>query len=199
MSDSLKVFERFANCLNCNLHFKFKAEHPSFEAEKKRYNEHNNSTQDEGYLNYLARLLDHIPELEEPILDFGCGPTKGLEALFKREAIDKSLISYDPIFFNTNLEQKKFKTIYASECFEHFNEPKKSIKKVLGLMSSESTLAIRTELYSAEIGDLDKWWYFKDPTHLCFYTEDTMKWISKEYKLEILSMKSPFIIFKSSF
>lgn len=196
-ADSIKVFESFQKCLNCELHFKHPEDLVSFEREKHRYLEHNNSVDDEGYLKYLGKLLDCIPRLEEPILDFGCGPSKGLEALLKKRKIQKSVLSYDPYFFDEDLSDQKFKTIYASECVEHFNKPKVSMDKLINLMSKDSILAIRTELYSEDKGALEKWWYFKDPTHVCFYTTKTMRWVSKKYALNILKLESPYIIYST--
>ena len=193
-SDCLKVEESFAKCLKCDLHFKFPDQRVSQNEEKHRYSLHNNSVKDLGYLNYLKRLLECIPSLEEPILDFGCGPTKGLEALLKTLGKNEQIDSYDPYFFPKDLELNHYKTVYASECFEHFNKPHKSISKIKSLMADNSTLAIRTEIYTNEVGPLPDWWYFKDPTHVCFYTVKSITWIANEFNFKVLLIDSPFII-----
>ena len=194
--DHLKIYDRYAKCLNCDLHVKLIKDIVSPEAEKNRYETHNNSEDDEGYLGYLSKLLDFIPDFKGPVLDFGCGATKGLEALFLKKDIKMDITSYDPYFYPIGLRGKKFKTIYASECFEHFNNPKKTIQKILSLMSSDSTLAVRTELYNEELGPIHQWWYFRDPTHVCFFTPKTFSWISNEFNLNIVYLKSPYAVLK---
>ena len=197
-TDCLKIVESHVKCLNCGLYFKHSRDIMNPDQEKKRYRLHNNSIKDNGYLNYLAKLLDFIPNIEGPVLDFGCGPTKGLKALFERRGLKVPVVSYDPFFFDEELESQVFKTVYASECFEHFNDPNKTISRIKSLMTKDSTLAVRTELYNIE-DSIREWWYFKDPTHVCFYTKQTFDWIAKEYDFQLLLLKSPYIILKSSF
>jgi hypothetical protein len=188
------VAESFIECLKCGLFFKPYEAFLSSEDEKQRYSLHNNSVEDESYLNYLEQLVDLIPSLEGPVLDFGCGPTKGLEFLLKKRNFKDEVESYDPYFFNKDLEEKKFKTVYASECFEHFNKPFETISEIKNLMSPHSLLAIRTELYSYELGPINEWWYFKDPTHVCFYTQKTFNWIAESFDFELSYIKSPNIL-----
>ena len=170
----------------------------SLELEKKRYETHNNSVEDKNYLKYLKKLLDLNPELKSPVLDYGCGPTQGLKALLKIEKPLLEVVSYDPIFFNKELNKNHFRTIYASECVEHFNSPKESLKKMIDLMSKDSCLMIRTELYDGVKEPLNSWWYFRDPTHVSFYNTKTIEKISELFNLEVRLLKSPYIMLQSN-
>ena len=88
----------------------------------------------------------------------------------------------------------KYNRIYASECFEHFTNPYKTISFIASLQNSKGHLAIRTELFESSKVPLEKWWYFKDPTHVCFYTKHTVSWLSKAFNYKIKFLKSPFIV-----
>ena len=89
----------FVFCPECHLHFKRPEDRPSLKAEEKRYSEHNNSTKDLNYLNYLDKLFSYLAvessalgeRIKSPLLDFGCGPTKGLEALIKHKKLNEDV------------------------------------------------------------------------------------------------------------
>lgn len=184
-------------CPNCHLHYKKPEVQLTKEAEKLRYLEHNNDVSDKRYLNYLDGLFSHMPKnIEGPILDFGCGPSKGLEALIEKKELNFEVHSFDPFYFSEGLVNGlKYRSIYASECFEHFTNPAKTIEFIAGLQDFQSVLAIRTSLYSySENGPLEDWWYFKDPTHISFYSEKTILWLSEKYNYQINSIQNPFVI-----
>lgn len=180
-------------CLRCGLLFKNPDSFSSFIEEKARYLTHNNDLHDEGYLKYLSKLWAEIPKPEGDVLDFGCGPSKGLEALAQKQNIKNiSVDSYDPIFFkNVNFE-KKYDIVYASECLEHFYNPKKDLRLLFSFLKPGGVLAIST-VFSDGV-DLKSWWYLKDHTHVVFYSSKTFDWIRREFSFKTLFIKSPHII-----
>lgn len=183
-------------CSNCELIFKDPSVFVSLEKEKARYATHNNSVEDEGYLSYLNRLFS-LSEFKEGLaLDYGCGPTKGLEALVKNKNLDKVQVeSYDPLFFPIDLKHKKYDLIFASECLEHFHKPDEEVKKILNLLKSKGSLLISTELYDGK--DFKNWWYLNDPTHVVFYSKKTFQWMIDFYGLSLVFLKSPHISLES--
>ena len=50
-------------------------------------------------------------------------------------------------------------------------------KEVVVLLQKGGTLAIMTRFYGVE-APFAQWWYRRDPTHVCFYCEETMRWIA---------------------
>lgn len=190
--------DSYYKCSNCNLIFKDPHLFVSLEKEKARYLTHNNSPEDQGYLKYLNKLFSCVDVHEGKILDYGCGPTKGLEALVKSKNLSKLEVeSYDPIFFPEKNSEKnqKYDFIFASECFEHFYDPKKEIENILKLLNSKGSLLISTELSDGK--SFKNWWYLKDPTHVVFYSLKTFKWLADRYNLDVLLLKSPHIVLKS--
>ncbi|MGH1468384.1 MAG: methyltransferase domain-containing protein [Bdellovibrionales bacterium] len=183
-------------CLRCGLLFKDPSNFWSLTKEKARYLTHNNDVENLGYLGYLNKLLSKMGALTGEVLDFGCGPEKGLEALIKHNKfMDVKVDSYDPIFFPNLLPDKKYDYIYASECFEHFYNPQQEIEKVLSLLKSGGCIGVATNLSDEE--DLENWWYTNDPTHVVFYSKKVFQFLAKKYHLEILHIESPHIILKS--
>ena len=191
-----EVSSHFVFCAQCQMYFKSLKDCLSLEKENERYLQHNNDVTDVNYLTYLSKLFSYLPkDLQGPVLDFGCGPTKGVEALVKKEKLNIEVHSYDPIYFPEGISKHfKYNKIYASECFEHFLNPAKTIGFISDLQDSDGVLAIRTELYSLSKGPLEKWWYFKDPAHTCFYTEDTIRWLAERFNYQIKTLDSPYIV-----
>ena len=189
-------FENFYwKCSNCALVFKDPSVFVSFEKEKARYETHNNDLRDQGYLKYLDKLFSLRDHNEGVVLDYGCGPTKGLEALVEKQNLKKITVeSYDPIFFPME-NIKKYDLVFASECFEHFYNPQEEIEKIFKLLNLKGTLLVSTELYDGK--NFKNWWYLKDPTHVVFYSEQTFQWLAETYNLDLLFLQNPHIGLRS--
>lgn len=165
-------------CEQCELVFKdsFLSGHE----EKLRYEQHNNDISDPQYLRYLNQLWSLRPSLDyKCILDFGCGPTKGLEVL----APDYNVESYDAYFYPIQLKQ--YDLVFCCEVVEHFNNPKISWNTLASV--TDNILLVRTETY--EQVDYANWYYKDDPTHVCFYSYKTLQFMEPLFGLKLLDSK----------
>lgn len=159
-----------------------------------RYLGHENSIYDDSYLNYLNKLFSRANVKQGLALDYGCGPTKGLEGLIDKMSYNNLKVeSYDPLFFPKKSWPQKYDLVYASECFEHFYSPAKEITFIKSLLKPKGTLAVSTQLYDGK--DFKSWHYFRDPTHVVFYSEKTILWIADRFGFKISFIKSPHIVF----
>lgn len=189
-------------CNHCGLLGKNPELFVSSELEKKRYAVHNNDITDSRYLDYLNQLWSktegHISQSSSmSVLDFGCGPSKGLESLLKDKKQFK-VSSYDPYFYNEDgFLKKTYDIVFCCEVVEHFNEPADSWNSILRLLSKDSLLAIRTEFWDdvRVTKPIEKWWYFRDPTHVHFYSKGFFNFLSKSFKVEPLYIASPYVLF----
>lgn len=192
---SLTLEVSFWKCSNCDLIFKDLKDFPSFSNEKERYETHNNDDSDLNYLKYLNRLFTLTDLKGGSVLDYGCGPSKGLAALVANKGLEGVFVeSYDPIFLKDANLNKKYDLAFASESFEHFFNPKLEIKKILNLLAPKGKLAVSTEFHDGK--KISEWWYARDPTHVVFYGTKTFEWMAKNFDLEILWIKNPHIIFR---
>ena len=48
------------------------------------------------------------------------------------------------------------------------------------MLRSGGWLGVMTEMLEPEV-DFARWWYHREPTHVCFYTRETMVWIAERY------------------
>ncbi len=173
-------------CVRCRLIFSDPADKLSPDKIRERYLLHQNGIEDKGYCEFLSRAID----LAAPFLtsggrglDYGCGPTPTLSKLL--QARGHSVTDYDPLFFDTPLAGS-YDFIFSTECFEHFDEPKHEISKIVKLLKPGGMLTVMTELWDART-DFDSWHYTSDPTHVSFYAKETLAYITETFGLKQLA------------
>jgi len=166
--------------------------------EKERYDLHNNNPDDDGYRKFIQRLTNVlIPKLSEGAhgLDFGCGPGPALSIEMEKHGFE--LENYDPFYFpDARLLEKKYDCITATEVLEHLHNPKDTFKRLSTMLSPKGVLAVMTEMVTSPDA-FEKWWYHTDPTHVCFYSPQTMQWIAREWEWTMDSPTKNVTIFTS--
>ena len=122
-SDNLNYW----HCNSCGAKFLDRKHYIDEDAEKKRYLEHENIIEDEGYRNFLSKLSNPLIEkihTSAKGLDFGCGHGPALADIFTKNKYSIDL--YDPFFFpNKEIFSKTYDFITCTETAEHFFNPKK--------------------------------------------------------------------------
>lgn len=151
-------------------------------AEVVRYTEHRNLEGDAGYRRFLERLsipLSRRLTRGQHGLDFGCGPTPVLAAIMTESGYPT--VGYDPLFApREELLAQHYDFVTCSEVVEHLHDPS-SVFPLLGhLLEGGGVLGVMTRLHRPEI-PFESWWYRRDSTHVCFYTEATIRWIASHH------------------
>lgn len=188
----------YHKCNSCDLVFLDPKHFLDTDEEKSRYCFHENNIEDEGYVEFLNRVIKPAREFickDDIGLDFGCGPNPVLAQIF--ESSGNKCDYYDPIFF-PDIPKKNYDFIFATECFEHFYNPGKEINAIVSLLKSGGVLAVMTEL-NLEFTDFADWYYIKDPTHVCFYSEKSINYICEVYSLDVVfSDKKRVLVLKKT-
>jgi SAM-dependent methyltransferase len=178
------VHRRFFACPGCALIHLDPAHRLSREQERERYLLHDNDAGDPGYVAFLRRLADPMMSKLSPGargLDFGCGPVPVLAELLK--AAGFPCAAYDPFFAPDDaLLDKRYDFVTCSEVVEHAHDPAKMFTTLRRLLSPGGVLGVMTMFHPGEAAFAD-WWYRRDPTHVCFYDETTMRWIGERFGL----------------
>lgn len=200
-SDTEKIDDSQINvihdyCPNCGFIYKGKEYHLEMHNEHEQYILHNNTMENEGYVNIF---LDLISEYIKPlgvmrkVLEFGSGPGPVLKALLKREGYD--VCDFDP-FFNDNTEylNNKYQLITSTEVIEHFSDPLKEFKHLYNLLEKDGYLLIMTRLRKMGIEEFLNWWYRRDLTHISFYTMGTIEYIARKLNMKIMKTNNENII-----
>lgn len=173
------------------------------EAEKARYLKHDNSTRTQGYTGFLERLIiPVIAELDRKGrkagrangLDFGSGPYPMMAELMAERGFPLEL--YDPIFAprsRTELLSRPFDYILCCETAEHFHQPFEEFKFMTELLAPGGFLALMTALRRPDTS-IATWHYAQDETHVSLYSERTMNWIARHFRLR-MRLSSSGVVF----
>jgi hypothetical protein len=86
---------------------------------------------------------------------------------------------YDPYFHNHPAAlAQTYDFIMMTEVAEHLFEPGFELERLRRLIKPGGALGIMTALYHSEV-DFTSWYYRRDPTHVCFFSEQSILWIQK--------------------
>lgn len=145
-------------------------------AEKAQYDFHENDNGDAGYRRFLSKLA--VPLLEKlPAgasgLDYGCGPGPALGAMLREAGHHVAL--YDPFYFpDESLLERQYDFISCSEVAEHFHDPASEFDRFDAMLKPGGWLGVMTCFQTDDV-KFANWHYRKDPTHVVFYREATMR------------------------
>ena len=173
-------------CQDCELIFLKKEAIVSREEEKARYEEHDNSHDNIGYVTMFEKFIEKVIIPNDhginSVLDFGCGPVPVLADLLKERGYKVDI--YDPFFFpKKNYDNQSYDLITSTEVFEHLHNPVGEIKKLYSCLGKGGFLAIMTSFHPGPEKFVD-WWYKWDPTHVVFYNSITFDYIANMFSFE---------------
>lgn len=155
--------------------------------EQKRYQLHQNTIENEGYVNTFTTFIEKswIDRLQgvKRALDYGCGPEPVLQVLLSRMGIPTDI--YDPYFFpEQDFLQHRYDLITCTEVLEHCKSPLAVLRQLESLLAEGGVLAVTT-LFHTTTDNFSKWWYRRDPTHICFYSPRTFAWLESNFSLKV--------------
>ncbi len=176
----------FFRCGECGLVFLDPCQRLTRDEELKRYQFHQNDPQDLNYRKYLNQLAEPLVECLPAGacgLDYGCGPGPTLSKMLEERGFNMQV--YDPYFASeTDVLTQTYDFITCSEAAEHFFNPRREFDRFDVMLKPGGWLGVLTQrLKSGE--SFANWHYVKDPTHVSFYSEETMRWIAEHYHWEI--------------
>ncbi len=183
-----KVQDRtYYQCELCSLVFVPRVELISFQHEKERYENHQNSEDNSDYIKYLAAIAEKISSKVSrgsTGLDFGCGKSLLMEKILGQYGF--SVSSYDLFFHpNESVLEKKYDFILLSEVIEHLRDPDEVLRKISGLLKEKGSLIIKTKLLTNEIKDFKNWFYRRDITHVQFFSEKSFLKLGDLFQFEV--------------
>ncbi|NNE41188.1 MAG: class I SAM-dependent methyltransferase [Marinicaulis sp.] len=152
---------------------------PTVDEERRHYKLHENEIDDPGYRKFLSKLFDPMRQfLSSGMagLDFGCGPGPVLAGMFEKAGYPMAL--FDPIFYpDEKALCGQYDFIVCTETAEHFHDPAREIDRLDMLLRPAGILGIMT-CFQTDDAAFENWHYRKDPTHVVFYREETMRYIA---------------------
>lgn len=152
----------------------------SAEIEYEQYLRHENSPADGGYRKFLSRLTTPLLKNLAPGqngLDYGCGPEPVLAQMLTEKG--QNMSSFDPFFFpDQELLSGQYDFITCTETIEHFHNPGKEFHLFESMLKPGGWLALMT-CFQTDDTRFSSWHYRRDPTHVVFYRETTLRHIAR--------------------
>jgi hypothetical protein len=173
--------------------------HIAPEEEVKRYLEHENSLESEGYVRMFQEKINILQDYEiKSALDYGCGYEPILKILLERQGIKTDI--YDPNFFPNTRLGKLYDLVISTETFEHFRNPAEEISRIADMVAPGGILAIMTRFYPNEDKAFADWYYKRDPTHIIFYCCQTFQWLAANTRFKLIfNNEHDFVVLKKLF
>lgn len=170
-------WREFCYCDRCGLVFVPEQYWVSVEEEKNRYEKHNNTPENKGYIKFLEQVVDVVCNVKNPsfsprVLDFGSGESAVLTTLLMEKGFD--CIAYDPLFsINIDTDSSSYDIIILCEVIEHLRDIEAEMERIKNLLDGNGVLIIRTRLYPS-VEKIENWWYAQDKTHINFFDSRTI-------------------------
>lgn len=161
--------------------------------QKQRYLLHNNTLENEGYLQFLKKFIDPILEKTSRIdfiVDYGCGPAPCLLQLLERYRASGKipqavrLFGWDP-FFQPELPHEAADLVTCLEVAEHFENPAADFEKLAKVCHSGAFVAVGTKIWRQPAERFETWWYKEDLTHVSFYSEYSLRLCAQRVSLHL--------------
>jgi len=176
----------YFQCSRCELVFVSQEQRLDAVSEKAHYDHHENHPDDQGYRRFLSRLA--LPLLEKLAsdskgLDFGCGPGPALAQMLREAGHTVALydIYYQP---DADVLEKTYDFVTSTEVIEHLFDPKKIWSQWLNLVKPGGWIGIMTKQV-INLEAFSCWHYKSDPTHVCFFSRATFRYLAERDKLEL--------------
>ena len=174
----------YLQCSQCDLVYVSPEFLPSKQIEKREYDLHENSFEDEGYRTFLGKVLTPLTPFIESAesselvgLDFGCGPSPVLASMLEQKGLKMS--TYDPFYANDQkVLEKKYDIVTCTEAIEHFHAPHTEWALFNSLIDSSGVLAIMTKRV-IDKARFENWHYKNDITHVSFFSETTFQYLAQ--------------------
>lgn len=174
--------QRYFSCSGCQLRFLHPSDRPDARTERAHYDLHENLVDDPGYRRFLARLANPLLERLKPAshgLDFGCGPGPALASMLTEAG--HSMKIYDPFYApDSSVLVPAYDFITCTEVAEHLHDPAAVFERLDGLLEPDGWLGLMTRLQTDD-ERFARWHYRRDPTHVVFYREETLRWLGQRF------------------
>lgn len=176
----------YHRCTTCSCTFLAPHQRLPREAERDHYLTHENRPGDPGYRRFLAKLAHPLLHRLSPGsrgLDFGCGPTPELASMLREAGHEVAV--HDPVFHPaTQALHTRYDFVTCTEVIEHLHDPAATFGQLASLLAPAGWLALMT-CFQTDDERFAGWHYRRDPTHVVFYREATLRHVAVTHGLDI--------------
>jgi len=188
MSDKKKELNYY-RCQDCGFVYLDDNHRVDSMEEKRKYDQHNNSLENEGYVQMFEDFIELAiaPYLKkiQTALDFGSGPTPVFSELLKRRGLEVDI--YDLYYAPKKVyEEREYDLITSTEVFEHLSKPLETLQLLTEHLKENGYIVLMTKFPPKEDEAFLNWWYRRDPTHISFFTPKSFEVMAQKVGLKVL-------------
>ena len=185
----IKIPQIYYYCPNCKLITLKESMIHSKKAEKADYQKHENSLDSPGYVtmfeDFIEKAIDPYIKAPAKVLEFGSGPGPVLAHLLKEKGFDVD--QYDPYFSTKRVyEGNSYDLITSTDVIEHLKNPLKELQLLVNLLNPGGYLALMTKFHTDNEDNFWQWQYRREKSHIAFYREDTLNYLTDIFDLKIV-------------
>ena len=179
----------YYRCSSCGFISLDDAQRVDRKREKKQYDQHNNSLENEGYVAMFEEFIDlsiapYIKNIQTA-LDFGSGPTPVFSELLKRRGLEVDI--YDLFYAPKKVyETKSYDLITSTEVFEHLSKPLEILELLTKHLNHQGYIVLMTKFPPKDDEAFLNWWYRRDPTHISFFSPKSFEVMAEKVGLKLL-------------
>lgn len=168
--------------------------------EKTKYDQHNNSLKNEGYVQMFEDFIDLSiePYIEyiQTVLEFGSGPEPVLAKLLERRGFEVDI--YDLYYSSKKVyEAKSYDLISSTEVFEHLGKPLEILETLSNHLNTAGYIVLMTKFPPKDDKEFLAWWYRRDPTHISFFTPLSFEVMAQKVGLKVLkTINNNIVVFQ---
>ncbi|MBD8881352.1 class I SAM-dependent methyltransferase [Rhodanobacter sp. 7MK24] len=189
----------YRHCASCDLVSRDPATWLDAVAERAYYGTHDNRVDDPGYRRFLAQLAGPLMVRLAPGahgLDYGCGAAPALATMLSEAGFPT--VGYDPFFAPDEMPlAARYDFVTCTEVLEHMHAPLRDLACIDAMLVTGGLLGLMTELRPAMAG-FARWHYHRDPTHVGFHSEASLRWIARRFGWEQVGMDRRVSLWRKS-
>lgn len=177
----------FCRCSTCGQIYVPEKYHLSDSGEKARYDLHQNSPENLGYVKFLTDFVERIEAYvskHSSGLDFGSGPVPVLADILTSRGYKMSV--YDRFYSDDrSVFDQSYDFITMVEVVEHLSNPMKEITVLWNSLNPGGVIGIKTKFTPEKKEAFSAWNYKNDLTHICLFSEQPFYWIADTLNSEL--------------
>jgi 2-polyprenyl-3-methyl-5-hydroxy-6-metoxy-1,4-benzoquinol methylase len=160
--------------------------HLSTDQEQQRYDLHDNTESNAGYVRFLEQVADVVENACPPpgsLLDFGCGREAVLARLLRRRG--RQCDAYDQYYgYVPSWHERRYDMVILCEVIEHCRDVRRTILDIRSMLGRNGAVTMRTRTLPATI-PLERWWYAHDLTHVNFFSQGALAIVADLLQLRL--------------
>ena len=143
----------------------------------------------------VGKFAVHFAEIFPEATIHSFEPIQSVFSQLEQNTKGYNVKNYDPIYSpNNSFLDSHYDLITMTEVLEHLHKPFQEFNSLVSILRMDGLLGIMTAMHSG-IEKFPSWHYKNDPTHVCFFSRQTMQWLARESDLKILQQKERTTIF----